>query len=100
MSEIQRGYMARNRDVATAYGLRSGLQSMRARMGSRKNCPAWFLDTIDDMERRARIMIEVAIEHRDELPADPRDVRGFVDRLVDDFTDPSEPDANATTAPA
>ena len=79
---VSRGYMARNRDVAKAYGLNAGLCSIRKRMQERTDCPAWLLKSLDDMIDRSNCLLRPLIEHRDELSADPRDVRGYVDTML------------------
>ena len=79
---VSRGYMARNRDVAKAYGLNAGLCSIRKRMQERTDCPAWLLKSLDDMIDRSNCLLRPLIEHRDELSADPQDVRGYVDTML------------------
>lgn len=62
-----RGYLARNQDVAKAYGLNAGLCSIRKRMQQRKDCPVWLLEKLNDMIQRSNELIRPLIEHRDEL---------------------------------
>jgi hypothetical protein len=69
------GYLARNLDVANAYGLNAGLVCMRKRMQTRKDCPAWLLQSLDEMIHRSNCLIRPLVEHRDDL-ANARDVRG------------------------
>jgi hypothetical protein len=75
---LSRGYLARNLDVCNAIGLNAGLCSVRDRMRERKDCPAWFLEKMEEMIERSDKLIRPVVEHRDELPVDPRDVRGYV----------------------
>ena len=64
---LNRGYTARNLDVAVAYGLNAGLAAIRERMRQRRDCPAWFIEQIDDMIQRSNCLLRPLIEHRDEL---------------------------------
>jgi hypothetical protein len=63
------GYIARNQHVAAAYGIKSGLLSIRKRMQQRKDCPLWLLEMIDECLTRSTTLIRPLIDHRDELTA-------------------------------
>lgn len=81
-NSTERGYLARNLDVANAYGLAAGLVAIKERVRTRRDCPLWILDKLDDMIHRSNLLIRPLVEHRDELAPDPRDVRGYVDTML------------------
>lgn len=80
-----RGYMARNLDVANAYGLEANLSAIEKRMVG-KRFPRWLRESLADAHRRATKSIRPLIEYRDELTPDPRDLRGYVPTMLGDDT--------------
>lgn len=72
----ERGYLARNLDVANAYGLEAALGSIQKRLAGRRH-PKWLREAIHDAHTRAGKTIRPLIEYRDELVPDPNDRRGY-----------------------
>lgn len=65
-----RCYMARNLDVANAYGLEALLGNTLKRVNERKDSPTWLKEALHEAHQRASLSIRPLIEYRDAIVPD------------------------------